>query len=56
MKIELSEFEIEKIKEALYEQFCFDCDEEPIEGCPIKSLIEKLGMKCQWEKQEYEVG
>ena len=45
--IGLTKEEIEKVKKALYEYFCFDCDVEPT-FCPIKSLIEKFGGRCQW--------
>ena len=48
MKIELTEIEIEQVREALYEYFCFDCDVEPT-FCPIQGLIEKFGGRCQWE-------
>jgi len=51
MKIELTEDEREKVLEALYEFFCFDCDVEDYE-CSIKGLIEKFGGKCQFEEAE----
>jgi len=51
MKIELTEDEREKVLEALYEFFCFDCDVEDYE-CSIKGLIEKFGGKCQFEEGE----
>ena len=50
MKIEITEYEREKILEALYEYFCFDCDAEDY-GCPIKDTIEKFGGKCQHEEE-----
>lgn len=53
MKIELTEYEREKILKALYEYFCFDCDAEDYE-CPIKPLIEKFGGKCQFQEEENE--